>query len=196
MACSCLPRSLLRSRPGPIPATAGADARQPRHGALLLARARLQLPHAAVRREDLLLWAGQCSSSRCCVGTVCNPAPASQPSQHQSRTIAPRHRSCILQEVGGDVLFDRRLGFSGTPSNLLPTSLGTCDFKKGDEARILRSLTDPEVTVQSSPVPYDDVATQCRLGAATSLSRSVGACCRSCVRARRLPLTGDERVSL
>ena len=32
------------------------------------------------------------------------------------------------QELGGDVLFPRRLGFSGTPSNLLPQEFGECQY--------------------------------------------------------------------
>ena len=31
------------------------------------------------------------------------------------------------QELGSDLLFNRRLGFSGTPSNLLPVELGKCE---------------------------------------------------------------------
>lgn len=30
------------------------------------------------------------------------------------------------QDVGGDMLFDVKLGFSGTPSDLLPLELGKC----------------------------------------------------------------------
>ena len=39
-----------------------------------------------------------------------------------------RHQQMKLsacgQEVGGDMLFAKRLGFSGTPSDLLPEELG------------------------------------------------------------------------
>ena len=34
----------------------------------------------------------------------------------------------FLSELGGDVLFPRRLGFSGTPSNLLPQEFGECQY--------------------------------------------------------------------
>eukprot|EP00949_MAST-11_sp_MAST-11-sp1_P002253 g2253.t1 len=50
------------------------------------------------------------------------------------------------QELGSDILFGRRLGFSGTPSNLLPVDLVPCVFEKGSEGKILRSLTDEDVT--------------------------------------------------
>lgn len=50
------------------------------------------------------------------------------------------------QELGGDILFGRRLGFSGTPSNLLPHDLYPCQFEEGSEGRILHTLTDPRVT--------------------------------------------------
>jgi hypothetical protein len=50
------------------------------------------------------------------------------------------------QELGGDLVFGRRLGFSGTPSNLLPVELGECCFEEGDDGRILRTLTSPSIS--------------------------------------------------
>ena len=47
--------------------------------------------------------------------------------------------SACGQELGGDMLFPRRLGFSGTPSNLLPREFGGCKFADGDDARILEA---------------------------------------------------------
>ena len=35
------------------------------------------------------------------------------------------------QEIGGDILFKRRVGFSGTPSALLPRELGETQYEKG-----------------------------------------------------------------
>ena len=32
------------------------------------------------------------------------------------------------QEIGGDILFKRRIGFSGTPSSLLPLEMGETLF--------------------------------------------------------------------
>ena len=48
-------------------------------------------------------------------------------------------------DVGGNMLFDRVLGFSGTPSRLLPTSLGECQFESGSEAKIVSILTSPNL---------------------------------------------------
>jgi hypothetical protein len=56
------------------------------------------------------------------------------------------HRlSSCGQELGGNLVFKNRLGFSGTPSNLLPVEFGTCCFEKGDDGKILRTLTSPIV---------------------------------------------------
>ena len=52
----------------------------------------------------------------------------------------------VGQELGSDILFGRRLGFSGTPSNLLPVDLVPCHFEQGSEGKILRALTDESVT--------------------------------------------------
>ena len=38
------------------------------------------------------------------------------------------------QDLGGSALFPLRLGFSGTPSNLLPEELGACQFAEGVSA--------------------------------------------------------------
>jgi len=47
------------------------------------------------------------------------------------------------EDLGGDMLFDVRLGFSGTPSNLLPKTMQPCRMEPGSEARIVRLLSDP-----------------------------------------------------
>ena len=57
------------------------------------------------------------------------------------------------QAVGGDMLFPRRVGFSGTPSDLLPVELGKCGYEKGDDAAMLDVVLDPEVT-DITPVSY------------------------------------------
>ena len=49
------------------------------------------------------------------------------------------------QELGGDLLFTRRVGFSGTPSDLLPIEMGRCNYELGDQAKILHTLTDPAI---------------------------------------------------
>ena len=48
-------------------------------------------------------------------------------------------------DLGSDMLFGTRLGFSGTPSNLLPMELRPCHFEPGSEAQIVRASTDPNV---------------------------------------------------
>ena len=45
-----------------------------------------------------------------------------------------------------------RLGFSGTPSDLLPLELGRCHYAMGDDAKMLHVLTSPEhVTYEPQP---------------------------------------------
>ena len=43
------------------------------------------------------------------------------------------------------MLFSRRIAFSGTPSSLLPLEMGECVYQQGDDAKMLRTLTEPEV---------------------------------------------------
>jgi hypothetical protein len=52
---------------------------------------------------------------------------------------------CYWQELGGDIMFGTRLGFSGTPSNLLPEELKPCHYEKGDDGRMIHYLTQPSV---------------------------------------------------
>ncbi len=33
--------------------------------------------------------------------------------------------------MGGSILFGQRIGFSGTPSDLMPRELGQCDYEPG-----------------------------------------------------------------
>ena len=48
-------------------------------------------------------------------------------------------------DLGSDMLFGTRLGFSGTPSNLLPMELRPCHFEPGSEAQVVRITTNPGV---------------------------------------------------
>ena len=50
------------------------------------------------------------------------------------------------QCVGGDMLVGRRVGFSGTPSDLLPQELGRCDYETGDDGMMLTTVLDRNVT--------------------------------------------------
>ena len=49
------------------------------------------------------------------------------------------------QDLGGEQLFKRRMGFSGTPSNNIPLELKPCAYEEGDDARMLHYLTDPAI---------------------------------------------------
>jgi hypothetical protein len=52
------------------------------------------------------------------------------------------------QDLGGDMLFSRRVGFSGTPSDLLPEELGQCHYDEGVDGKIYHYLTSD--TIMSS----------------------------------------------
>lgn len=56
-----------------------------------------------------------------------------------------RKISASGQAIGGDLLFARRVGFSGTPSDLLPLELGSCQYQKCDDGKQLATVLDPEV---------------------------------------------------
>lgn len=53
--------------------------------------------------------------------------------------------SACGQELGGDMLFGRRIGFSGTPSDILPLELGSCQYERGSDGKVVHYLTSPEV---------------------------------------------------
>ena len=54
------------------------------------------------------------------------------------------------QEVGGDALVGKRVGFSGTPSDLLPVELGKCDYETGDDGKMLTTMLRPEIVSHES----------------------------------------------
>ena len=69
-----------------------------------------------------------------------------------TKTIFPLHMrsqrmkiSASGQAVGGDMLVGKRLGFSGTPSDLLPQELGKCDYETGDDGMMLTTVLDKDV---------------------------------------------------
>ena len=43
------------------------------------------------------------------------------------------------------MIFSRRLGFSGTPSDLLPLELGECHYEKGSDGKMVHYLTSRNV---------------------------------------------------
>jgi hypothetical protein len=59
-------------------------------------------------------------------------------------------------DVGGNMIFNLVLGFSGTPSGLLPTSLGKCEFEYGSEAKIVKVLTTPHLICPLYPDKPDN----------------------------------------
>ena len=70
--------------------------------------------------------------------------------RYLSRSVFPENMrsqrkkiSASGQAVGGDMLFERRVGFSGTPSDLLPVELGQCDYETGDDGKMLSTILDP-----------------------------------------------------
>lgn len=58
--------------------------------------------------------------------------------------------SACGQELGSDIVFGVRIGFSGTPSDLLPRSLGSCGFEPPSEGQILSTLCK-HVSVEYTP---------------------------------------------
>ena len=64
----------------------------------------------------------------------------------------PMKLSANGQDVGGSMLFQRRIAFSGTPSSLLPLEMGECVYQMGDDAKMLRTLTEPSI-VSTHPLP-------------------------------------------
>ena len=49
------------------------------------------------------------------------------------------------QDLGGEMLFSRRVGFSGTPSDLLPEELGQCQYDQCVDGQILDYLTSESI---------------------------------------------------
>lgn len=60
--------------------------------------------------------------------------------------------SACGQELGGDMLFGRRIGFSGTPSDILPQELGGCQYERGSDGKVVHYLTSSDI-VQHSLIP-------------------------------------------
>uniref|UniRef100_A0A7R9W9B5 ubiquitinyl hydrolase 1 n=1 Tax=Pseudictyota dubia TaxID=2749911 RepID=A0A7R9W9B5_9STRA len=49
------------------------------------------------------------------------------------------------QDLGGEMLFAKRVGFSGTPSDLLPEELGQCQYDEGVDGQIINYLTSESI---------------------------------------------------
>lgn len=57
--------------------------------------------------------------------------------------------SACGHELGSSMLFKNRIGFSGTPSNLLPLDLGDCTYEPGSDGKILNVLSNPKIVSSS-----------------------------------------------
>ena len=63
-------------------------------------------------------------------------------SHHQLAVFFFLHQ-WFAAELGSGILFSQRIGFSGTPSSLLPTELQPCHFEVASEGKIVSTLCDP-----------------------------------------------------
>jgi hypothetical protein len=72
---------------------------------------------------------------------------------HLNEFIFPkytRHQIIKLSEsgqaLGSSVLFPKaRIGFSGTPSDLMPIELGGCGYEKASDGLVVNCMTDPQI---------------------------------------------------
>jgi hypothetical protein len=53
--------------------------------------------------------------------------------------------SACGQELGGDMFFGKKIGFSGTPSDILPLELGSCHYERGSDGRVVHYLSSTNV---------------------------------------------------
>lgn len=60
-----------------------------------------------------------------------------------------------IQSTGSTMLCGRRLGFSGTPSDLLPLELGKCHYEKGSDGKMVYFLTSPTIVSAYKVMPGD-----------------------------------------
>jgi len=60
-----------------------------------------------------------------------------------------RHQNTKLSasgvDLGSNLIFSRRIGFSGTPSDLIPLDLGECHYEVGSDGNILTTLTSTNI---------------------------------------------------
>lgn len=65
-------------------------------------------------------------------------------------TLQEYRLTASAQELGGEMIFKTRVGFSGTPSNLLPEEMKPCHYEQGDDGRMIYYLT--QVLISSCAV--------------------------------------------
>ena len=63
----------------------------------------------------------------------------------ETLALRPSKLAASGQELGGEAIFDVRIGFSGTPNDLVPAELGVCVYEKATDGRINRVLADSDV---------------------------------------------------
>lgn len=64
--------------------------------------------------------------------------------------------SACGQELGGDLLFGKKIGFSGTPSDILPQELGSCQYERGSDGKVVHYLTSPDIAkIEMVPAKWD-----------------------------------------
>ena len=80
--------------------------------------------------------------------------------QHQTRKL-----SANGQDLGSASLFGCRLGFSGTPSDLLPIDFGVAQYQTGDDAKRVR----PRAACSAPSIPHAPDAARSRGRAAATL---------------------------
>ena len=84
------------------------------------------------------------------------------------------------QDMGGSILFSRRIGFSGTPSDLLPRDFGKCHFEAGSEGEILHTLTSERImSAVELEVGWDAESVLTYIATAGRFHALIGEICRS-----------------
>ena len=66
----------------------------------------------------------------------------------ETLTIRPSKLAASGQELGGAAIFGARVGFSGTPNDLVPAELGPCAFEAATDGRVARVLGDARVVAR------------------------------------------------
>ncbi|KAJ1458452.1 hypothetical protein M885DRAFT_614307 [Pelagophyceae sp. CCMP2097] len=63
----------------------------------------------------------------------------------ETLALRPSKLAASGQELGGDAIFGARLGFSGTPNDLVPAELGLCVFEAATDGQVARTLADETI---------------------------------------------------
>ena len=74
---------------------------------------------------------------------------------HKTKMFYAKQLTASGHDLGSDALFPQRLGFSGTPNELLPLALLPVRYDMDDESEKLRVLSDESGTVLDVQVLRD-----------------------------------------